>query len=99
MVQAGKADSVLRARSGMVRGETVLPCTPPPAALQAELSQDLLTVDAAAAACAIIQFPKCQQECTCKDVNRCLSKGLGTMDRKEKGDSVTFIRVTQQILI
>ena len=71
----------------------------PPAALQAELSQDLLTTNTATAACAIIQFPKCQQECMCKDVNRCLSKGLETRDRKEKGDIVTFIRVTQQILI
>jgi len=83
----------------MVRGETVLPHTPPPAALQVELSQDLLTTNTATAACAMIQFPKCQQECICKDVNRCPLKDSETRDGKEQGDTVTVIRVIQQRLI
>lgn len=105
MVQAGRADGVLEAEqvSGTGRGEghggqSVHTHTPQPAVLHARLSCELVTANTATAACAMLQFPKCQQEHMWKDVsNRCLSKGLRSHgSEREQGDTVSFIRATQQ---
>lgn len=99
MVQTGWADGMLEAEQslglaeGRDMGDSLSTYIPP--------SQQCCTLDSvntAMAACAMLQFPKCQQEHMWKDVsNRCLSKGLRShRSEREQGDVVSFIRATHQ---